>query len=115
VPTAEPRNDLCTRCYQDDYHGRVPLTACACCELGDVRMLVRRELVGGLVVLCANCAQVRGRRPVTLEDLRAEILPAGDRRQGDRRRTERRVAERRLDPGLELEAADARRRDRRAA
>jgi hypothetical protein len=42
--------------------------------------------------LCGNCAAILGRRPLTLPELRAELAPAGERRQRDRRRRARRAA-----------------------
>ena len=79
-------------------------------------MLVRRTLGGSVRVLCANCATVRGRRPLTLEQLVAEVFPPGDRRRADRRRGDRRTyVERRVPRGEVL--VDCRREgdDRRAA
>jgi hypothetical protein len=59
-------------------------------------MLVRRTLEGRLVTLCGNCATLVGRRPIRLDDLRAELRPDGDRREMDRRRGgERRRSNRR--------------------
>jgi hypothetical protein len=48
--------------------------------------------------LCGNHSAVAGRRMLTLEELRAECFPPGDRRARDRRLADRRTpAERRAD------------------
>ena len=93
--TREPRRGLCPRCYQNDHHDRPRAPSCACCGQGDPRTLLRRTLAGELVTLCGNCSAVAGRRPLTLEALRAEVRAPGDRRGGDRRRRDRRALDRR--------------------
>lgn len=68
------------------------------CAVADRRVLRRHRLAEGLVTLCANHAAVAGRRPLTVEQLRAECYPLGDRRgSSERRSADRRVpGERRL-------------------
>jgi hypothetical protein len=109
--TSNPRRGCCPRCYQNDYHGRAREPACECCSNGDPRVLVRRTLAGELHTLCGNCSTIAGRRPLTLEQLRAEVLPLDNRRGGDRRRADRRVLERR--ERLELVDDEQRGADRR--
>jgi hypothetical protein len=85
--TLEPRNGQCGRCYQHAYHGRRLAAACEGCNETDARTLVRRTLSGVAVTLCGNCAAIVGRRPLSLEALRAEVGPSpGDRRSQERRR-----------------------------
>jgi hypothetical protein len=111
--TANPRKGCCPRCYQRDYHGRELELACATgCGQGDPRTLVRKTLAGEMHTLCGNCSTIAGRRPLSLEDLRAEVLAPGDRRGGDRRRRDRRGSDRR--GRLELVDDERRGRDRRA-
>lgn len=111
--TTEPRKDRCGRCYQRAYHGRDRAAACACCDNPDPRVLVRKTLADGMVTLCGNCATTAGRRRLTLEELRAEVRPAGDRRGGDRRRGDRRGPERRVHVAFE-DLDERRSSDRRA-
>lgn len=76
-----------------EYNGRTKAEACACCTHADPRVLVRRRVGVEMQTLCANCAAILGRRPITLDELRAEVLPPNDRRQSDRRRgADRRAA-----------------------
>ena len=84
-PTQEPRKGLCQRCYLAAYTGRTVAAACECCSVADPRVLVRRRIGEAMSTVCGNCAAVLGRRPLTLEALRAEVRPASDRRQADRR------------------------------
>jgi hypothetical protein len=86
-PTLEPRKGLCPRCYQHDYHGRRLAEGCEGCGQSDPRTLVRRTLAGVSATVCGNCAAIVGRRPVSLQGLRAELGPQpGDRRTKQRRR-----------------------------
>lgn len=118
-PTTEPRRGLCFACYLRAYRGHVADGACAACGLEDRRVLRRHRLADGLATLCANHAAIAGRRTLTLEALRAECYPPGDRRQGEQRRADRRaVGDRRTAPTVEqlLAVADERRHaGRRAA
>jgi hypothetical protein len=112
--TREPRRGRCVRCYQRAYHGRELARACACCTANpDPRALVRKRLASGMATLCGNCSAIAGRRPVSLEQLRAELRAAGGRRRADRRGADRRRLERRAGP--ELVDVERRARDRRAA
>lgn len=93
-PTAEPRGGLCSACYQRTRRGHhVAESACRVCGAADRRTLRRHKLAEGIVTLCANDAAVAGRRTLTLEQLRAEVLPQGDRRGPSRRRQDRRGSE----------------------
>lgn len=102
TPTNEPRRGLCPKCYQAAYNGREKGDACAACTHADPRALVRRRVAGASTpaTLCGNCAAILGRRRVTLDELRAELRAAGDRRGlGRRRGYERRTDERRSREG----------------
>jgi len=89
-PTTEPRRGLCMGCRLRVLRGHVASGCCSVCGTTDARVLRRHRLADGLATLCANDAAIAGRRPLTVAELRAEVFPAGDRRQGDRRRADRR-------------------------
>ena len=48
---------------------------CAVCGCSDGRVLGRAELVGQVVILCANDRAILGRLELTLAELRAEAAP----------------------------------------
>jgi len=58
------------------WRGVEPAAACATCPQRDRRVLVRRRVAGAWVTCCANCAAILGRRALSLEALRAEIVQA---------------------------------------
>lgn len=85
TPQKEQRRGLCNRCYLAEYHDREIGSSCEVCNLGDLRMLVRRKMIDGHYhTLCGNCSVLWGRRKIAIDDLRAELF-ADDRRNGDRR------------------------------
>lgn len=88
---------MCNGCYLAEYHDREKKSECQCCSQGDLRVLVRRKDIDDetWLTLCANCAQIRGKRKLTLDQLKTELMPLGDRRTGDRRKVRRRMFERR--------------------
>ncbi len=90
-PTTEPRKDLCPGCYLDDWHGREIAGACDACGKADVRVLGRRRIGGIAHTLCGDCDRILGRRRLTLDELRLEVRPPGDRRRADRRSDDRRA------------------------
>ena len=61
------------------------------CGIADRRLLRRHKLAEGWAVLCANHAAIAGRRVLSLDALRAEVFPDGDRRQEERRAAGRRA------------------------
>lgn len=86
-PTNQPRKGMCSGCYQAEYHGRTKEAECECCDYADPRVLVRRRDPNGVwLTLCANCVQIKGKRPMNLEELKKEVLPPDDRRLVDRRK-----------------------------
>lgn len=58
------------------WRGTEPETKCAVCPQRDRRVLVRRRIAGEWFTCCANCAQILGRRTLSIEALRAEIVAA---------------------------------------
>ncbi len=108
------RKGLCDKCYQRQYHGRTIGDECECCGYSDTRTLVRRRLDGATwTTLCANCAQIRGRRPLNLDELREDVFPDTDRRGANLRSGSRRGQQRRrIDIGSE-DDMDKRRAERR--
>ncbi len=94
--TRDPKLGKCGRCYLRAYRGQHVEPACEACGHGDARALVRRRMQGQPRTLCGNCNAIAGhRRQLTLDELRAEVAPPGDRRRRDRRRGSRRGIERR--------------------
>lgn len=90
-PTTEPRRGLCKGCHLREHRGHLAAGPCAVCGTGDRRVLRRHLLSGGPVTLCANDSAIAGRRPLSLDQLRAEVRAPSDRRGQDRRRGDRRV------------------------
>ncbi len=76
--TDEGRSGRCPRCAQRRCRGAELGQACACCGEADRRVLCLRRLAGdvpgALSTLCGSCAVLLGRRPLTLEQLRADRL-----------------------------------------
>lgn len=74
TPTDEPRRGLCIGCYLRVRRGAAfDLGACCqVCRNNDRRVLRWHKLGGAMVVLCANHSAIAGRRPLELEELRAE-------------------------------------------
>ena len=99
TPDARARKGMCFRCYQRERRGRSLVgKRCAVCSVEDQRVLQFHRMAEGHVVLCANHATIAGKRSITLDELKDECFPAGDRRQEDRRRSDRRnYRERRQD------------------
>lgn len=114
--TSMLKKGLCDRCYMRQYNSRYLEPECGCCGYSDVRTLVRRRLDGvKWITLCANCAQIRGRRNLTLDALRDDIFPLDDRRGANLRSVSRRGQQRRrFDIGVENNL-DQRRQERRAS
>ena len=80
------RKGMCDTCYYQDYNAKNKESYCECCGWSDLRALVRRRLDReNWSTLCGNCATIAGRRVMTLDKLRSEVIPDGDRRQRDRR------------------------------
>lgn len=74
-PTDEPRRGLCIACYLRERRGSAFTihAACQVCRTADKRVLRWHRLAGGVwVVLCANHSAIAGRRPLELDELRAE-------------------------------------------
>lgn len=89
---------MCQRCYMASYNNRQTGLECECCGQPDLRLLTRRRLDGeNWTTLCGNCFILSGKRVLTLEALRLELHPAGDRRGNERRsnRFSRRYSSRR--------------------
>ncbi len=86
------------------------------CGETDRRLLRRVRLSAERAVLCANHAAIAGQRRPTLEGLRLECYPSGDRRQLERRSGDRRGQERRAawTAAWEVAGVDRRRSCRRA-
>ena len=113
-PTTEPRKGLCFACYQRQGRGHETALECACCGVKDRRVLRRHRLGEDWSTLCANCSAIAGKRPLTLEVLKAEVFPVGDRRSAGRRICDRRVpAERRHRVEIAGLLNDLRNHDRR--
>ncbi|MCP4603818.1 MAG: hypothetical protein GY847_25420 [Proteobacteria bacterium] len=73
-------------CHQSEYDKRIRGPVCECCGLGDLRVLVRKQIdKTRWQILCANCAKIADGQKMTIEELRAEVIPDDDRRAGDRR------------------------------
>ncbi len=109
------RLGLCSKCYQRQYNARYVGTVCECCGHTDTRALGRRRLnCEDWTTLCGNCLLISGKRKMTLEQLKGEVYPEGDRRQPNRRTgASRRGAPRReMDLGA-LDGAEKRSTDRR--
>ncbi len=83
--TYRPHRGMCPKCHLSEYDKRTRGPVCECCGLGDLRVLVHRQLIDQTKTLCANCAQIAGGRKMGIAELKAEIIPLGDRRLGDRR------------------------------
>jgi hypothetical protein len=65
---------VCDRCRKARERGRAPGEACCdVCGVSDVRVLAQVELEVQRT-LCANCRTIRGRLPLTLAELRVEVL-----------------------------------------
>jgi len=112
------RRDMCQRCYMAQYNGRQPGLECECCGQSDPRLLTRRRLDGETwFTLCGNCFVLSGKRLLTLEALRLELHPAGDRRGQERRssRFTRRYSARREPFERRWIATDAREGETRRA
>ena len=89
-PAPEPRKGLCFGCYMRSRRGHETGPACECCGVTDRRVL-RRHALDELRTLCANCSAVAGRRALSLDELRCEVFPPGDRRGPGRRTGDRRA------------------------
>ena len=89
-PAPEPRKGLCFGCYMRSRRGHETGLACECCGVTDRRVL-RRHALDELRTLCANCSAVAGRRALSLDELRCEVFPPGDRRGPGRRTGDRRA------------------------
>ncbi len=115
-PTTTSRKGRCQRCYMQYYKGCETDSSCEACDMGDMRFLTRRRLDGvNWTTLCGNCAILAGKRKITLEDLKTELYPDGDRRASERRTsTKRRFKDNRTDERRiysNLQRADSERRD----
>jgi hypothetical protein len=107
----------CVGCRLRRHRGHETGPCCVVCARTDPRVLRRaklREKGGGELVatLCALCACIAGRRPLTVDELRREVFPEGDRRQADRRIGDRRTGRERRDEIDVARLLDADRRER---
>ena len=77
---------------------------------------MRRKFGEDMRTVCGDCFVLRGRRDLSIEELRAEVYPPGDRRSEGRRRTDRRAPSERRERPTWMPEGDARQSlDRRVA
>jgi len=115
-PTDNIRKGLCVKCYLAQWRGASTGEACECCSKSDKRVLMRRKFGEDMRTVCGDCFVLRGRRDLSIEQLRAEVYPPGDRRSDGRRRQDRRAPLERRERPSWMPEGDARQSlDRRVA
>lgn len=78
-PVTATRKGLCTGCYMRDWRGHHVTGPCAACGEAELRKLIlaRFPEFQGRLPICGNCSTVRGRRTITLAQLRCEMARPG--------------------------------------